>query len=59
MVVGADSAARFGVFCLVTRSWTPLVVGWPLVATLLALAHQRQRAAIYEQRNRRRYTPHA
>lgn len=52
-----------GVFCLVTRSWTPLADGWPVVALIFALAIIRQGADLYERRPShdplgRRHAPH-
>lgn len=46
-------ALTFGVICLVTRSWTPLRDGWPLIALIFALAVIRQGADLYEQRRER------
>ncbi|HEY7976355.1 MAG TPA: hypothetical protein VID72_13490 [Ktedonobacterales bacterium] len=37
-------ALGFGVFCLVTHSWSPLRAGWPILALILALAVIRQGA---------------
>jgi len=53
----------FGVFCLLTRSWTPLAAGWPVVALIFALAIIRQGADLYERRPShdslgRRHAPH-
>lgn len=35
----------FGLFCLLTWSWTPLRVGWPIIAVIFTLALIRQGAA--------------
>lgn len=43
----------FGLFCLLTRSWTPLQVGWPLIVGVFLLALVRQGVDLYEQRGRR------
>ncbi len=43
----------FGLFCLFTRSWTPLRVSWPLIAGVFVLALIRQLADLYERRRRR------
>ena len=56
-----------GAFCLVTRSWTPLRDGWPIIGLIVALAVMRQGADIYEHQHKlyrehragRRHTPHA
>lgn len=53
----------FTVICLVTRNWTPLAAGWPVVALIFALAIIRQGADLYERRQshvppRRRHAPH-
>ena len=55
----------FGAFCLVTRSWTPLADGWPVIALIFALAVIRQGADLYEDAERRqrdslgrRHAPH-
>ncbi|HEX8729635.1 MAG TPA: hypothetical protein VF739_13475 [Ktedonobacterales bacterium] len=53
----------FGAFCLVTRSWTPLADGWPIIALVFALAIIRQGADLYERRQphahlERRHPPH-
>ena len=47
----------FGLFCLLTRSWTPLRVGWPIILGVFILALIRQLADLYERR-RRRHTSH-
>ena len=47
----------FGLFCLITRSWTPLRVGWPIIAGVFILALIRQLADLYERRGRR-HTSH-
>ncbi len=44
----------FGLFCLPTWSWTPLRLGWPIIALFFALALIRQSADLYERRGRRR-----
>jgi hypothetical protein len=54
----ATAPLAFGLFCLLTRSWTPLRVGWPIIVLIFVLALIRQGADLYERR-RRRQTPHA
>lgn len=44
----------FGLFCLLTWSWTPLRVAWPIIAVIFALALIRQGADLYERRGGRR-----
>lgn len=53
----------FTVICLVTRNWTPLADGWPLIVVLFTLAAIRQGADLYERRPShdplgRRHAPH-
>jgi len=50
----------FGAACLVTRSWTPLQDGWPIIVVVFLLAAIRQGADLYERRQGwRRHAPHA
>ena len=51
--LAAAGPLAFGLFCLLTRSWTPLQVGWPIIAVMFALALIRQGADLYERRGRR------
>lgn len=51
--LAASTPLAFGLFSLLTRSWTPLEVGWPIIVVMLLLALIRQGADLYERRGRR------
>ncbi len=51
--LAAATLLAFGVFCVLTRNWTPLRVGWPIIVIIFLLALIRQGADLYERRRRR------
>jgi len=51
--LAATSPLVFGLFCLLTRSWTPLQAGWPVIVGVFILALIRQGVDFYERRGGR------